>query len=306
MAIFGLTTTALGQAASKSKEGPGEAEAIEQVRARARKARLGAFEISRRTHFLCVGDAPRAYREDALDLSEALAKDFLAYFRPKGFKVAYPDRRMTVVALKDVGSFAAYIGEDVGEDVGGQYELDSNQLVIFDLRSLERQLDEVKKRQNTLALVHETIHMLSFNSGLLSRGADVPVCISEGLATYGELWLRSRGQKAFGTVNEPRLAVLSSDQPEKSAWIPLEQLLGDDELFFKQETAQVAYAESWLLVSSLLKGPPARLQKFQAYLAGLPKVGEPRKRIEYAESQLGSIRSLEKDIHRFRLSLPRR
>ena len=207
---------------------------------------------------------------------------------------------MTVVALKDVGSFGAYIGEDPGQDVGGQYELDSNQLVIFDLRSIEAELNTEKRRLNTLALVHETIHMLCFNSGLLSREADVPVCISEGLATYGELWLRSRGQKAFGTVNDPRLVALANNGAEKTAWIPIERLLSDDDLFSRHETEQVAYAESWLLVSSQLKGSPAQLQKFQAYLAGIPKLGAPKKRIEDAEAHLGPIRALEQDVRRYR------
>jgi Protein of unknown function (DUF1570) len=299
--MSGLVTTARGQASSKSKVGPGEPEAIEQVQARARKAGLGPFEVSRSPHFLCIGDAPKSFREDALDICEALAKDFLKYFQGRGFKVAYPDRRMTVVALNGVASFGKYIGEDPGTNVGGQYELDSNQLVIFDLRSLEVELNAEKKRLNTFALVHETIHMLCFNTGLLSRDADVPHCISEGLATYGELWLRPRGIKAFGAVNGPRMVAMTETQDAK---IPIARLLSDDDLFDQAETEQLAYAESWLLVSSLLKGP--RVQKFQAYLAGLPKLGEPRKRVEYAESKLGSIQSLEKDVQRFRLGLPRR
>jgi hypothetical protein len=305
LSLSGMVATARGQAPKKSKEGPGEPEVIDQVRARARKAGLGEFEIRRSTHFLSIGDAPRSFHEDALEICEALSKDFLNYFRGRGFKVAYPDRRMTVVALDSVASFGKYIGEVPGTNVGGQYELDTNQLVIFDLRSLDVELNAEKKRLNTLALVHETIHMLCFNTGLLSRDADVPVCISEGLATYGELWLRARGTKAFGTVNEARLDALIDARNEKLP-IPLGRLLEDDDLFFQSETEQIAYAESWLLVSSLLKGPPAQAQKFQAYLAGLPKRGATKKRLDHVEARLGPIRSLEQDIRRFRVHLPRR
>ncbi len=298
-------TNARGQAPKKPKEGPGEPEVIDQVRARARKAGLGAFEIRRSTHFLSIGDAPRSFQEDALEICEALSKDFLNYFRGRGFKVAYPDRRMTVVALDSVASFGKYIGEDPGTNVGGQYELDTNQLIIFDLRSLNVKLNAEKKRLNTFALVHETIHMLCFNTGLLSRDADVPVCISEGLATYGELWLRPLGTKAFGTPNMPRLRAMGDSRDEKFP-IPLGRLLSDDKLFEEAETEQLAYAESWLLVSSLLKGPPAQAQKFQAYLAGLPKLDATKKRLDHVEVRLGPIQSLEQDIRRFRVHLPRR
>ncbi len=41
-------------------------------------------------------------------------------------------------------------------------------------------------RVNTFTLVHEAIHQLTYNTGLLDRQADVPVAISEGLATFGE------------------------------------------------------------------------------------------------------------------------
>jgi hypothetical protein len=295
--MSGLVATARGQGPSKSKVGPGEQEVIDQVQSRARKAGLGAFETSRTSHFLGLGDSVERVRNDALGICESLAKDFLAYFRGRGFNVAYPDRRMTVVALKNVASFGAYIGEDPGKDVGGQYELDTNQLVIFDLRSLEGDLNAAKRRLNTLALVHETIHLLCFNSGLLAREADVPVCISEGLATYGELWVPPRDPKAFGALNEPRLRGLIAARDDK---IPIGQLLSDDDLFFKPETEQFAYAQSWLLVSSLLKGPPAQLPKFQAYLAGLPKLGAGKSRIEYAESRLGPVRALEQEVRRFR------
>ena len=302
LAISGLATTAWGQASSKSRlaPGPGEQEVIAQVQSRARKARLGEIGTSRKDHFLCLGDSSEGFRKEALGICEALGKDFLTYFRGRGFKVAYPDRRMTVVALKDVGSFGAYIGEDPGDLVGGQYELDSNQLVIFDLRARRANLAVSAERVNTFALVHETIHMLCFNSGLLSREADVPVCISEGLATYGELWLRSRGSKAFGALNKRRLLGEFDAQGDKIPWIPIDKLFSDDDLFRQPKIEQVAYAESWLLVSSLLKGPAAQVEKFQAYLAGLPKLGAGKDRIAYAESRLGSLRALEREVLRFR------
>ena len=43
-------------------------------------------------------------------------------------------------------------------------------------------------------LVHEATHQLSFNTGLLNREGDTPLCIVEGLGTYGE------SRDSIGTV----------------------------------------------------------------------------------------------------------
>ncbi len=303
-------STAWGQGAAKAKvEDPAEQAVIEQVQARATRAGLGRFGTSRSEHFLSLGDAPARVREDALAICESLAKDFLAHFRERGFKVAFPEHRMTVVTLKDTASFGAYVGEDPDEierlNVGGQYELDSNQLVIFDLRSRRADLNAEAERLNTLALVHETIHLLCFNAGLLDRGADVPVAISEGLATYGELWRPPRDPKRFGAINEPRLRGLANARNAQLAWIPIAQLIADDGLFRKPETTDLAYAEAWLLVNYLLK-TPAQLPKFQAYLAGLPKLVDAKKRVEYTEARLGSLEALNQGVRRYRQRLPRR
>ena len=287
----GLAMTAWGQAPSKAKKG--EQEAVDQVQSRAKKAGLGPFQQNRKPqqHFLAIGDAPARFREDATKLCEAVGKDFLTYFRGRGFKVAYPEQRMTVVTLKDVASFQAYINDNPAEVVAGQYELDSNQLIMFDLRNAGANVTEEERRKNTLALAHETIHLLCFNTGLLSREADVPVAVSEGLATYGELWVPPRDAKAFGETNLWRLQMLDG-----AAWIPLTELLTKHGLFDDPKTAQTAYAESWLLVHYLLR--QQQLRKFRTYLADIPKLGAAKGRIAYAEERLGSLEALDEHVRR--------
>ncbi len=95
---------------------------------------------------------------------------------------------MTVITLKDDSSFRAFIGADPGDDVGGHYDLETNQLVVFDFRDKKEDKPGNAERVNLFSLIHETAHMLCFNTGLLSRQADVPDCISEGLATFVEMW----------------------------------------------------------------------------------------------------------------------
>jgi hypothetical protein len=284
----GVAMTAWGQAPTMATKD--EQAVVDEVQARAKKAKIGAIGQTRSAHFLALGDAPSRFGREALDrICEPLGKDFLAYFRRRGFKVAYPEHRLTVVTLKDDKSFKAYIQDNPPEVVAGQYELDTNQLVMFDLRDTQGSLNEVQKRQNTLAMVHETIHLLCFNTGLLSRETDVPRAISEGLATFGELWVPPRSAKAFGATNAWRLPMLNG-----SPWIPINELMTKDGLFDDPEKAQVAYVEAWLLVHYLLD--QRRTGKFQNYLAGIPKFGAGKDRIAYAQAHLGALKDLDQRV----------
>jgi hypothetical protein len=212
--------------------------------------------------------------------------------------VDFPARRLAVVTLKDGASYRAFSGDNPDEADGGRYYPEDNWLVIFDFRADQAKAAEEAKRYNTFTLVHETIHLLSFNTGLLDRHADVPGAIGEGLATYGEMWT-PRSQAAFGAVNRPRLLALARETANGTAWIPISRLLADDRFFEDPETYQLAYAEAWLLVHYLME-TEERLPKFRAYLAGMPKLDAPnaKDRVKYAESRLGSLRELDAAVQR--------
>ena len=113
---------------------------------------------------------------------------------------------------------------------------------------------------NLFTLVHETAHQLSFNTGMLNRQADLPVCVSEGLATYVELW-RPGVKNAIGGVNRPRM----EDLRKSDDWIPIGDLLADDTAF-GEKTEHLAYAESWLLVHYLLRSR-SRQPRFRQFVA---------------------------------------
>jgi hypothetical protein len=295
--LAGLVPTLHAQEKKTSPLTPDDEKVVTAVRDRAKKAGLAAFDETRTEHFLGVGDGAPRYRAQALDLCESTGRDFLAHFRKRGFKLEYPAHRLRVVALRNLESYGAFIGEKPDPEDGGRYELDEKWLVIFDFRSGASK--SADRRKNTFTLVHETIHLLCFNTGLLSAQNDTPDCISEGLATYGELWTPPRAPSAFGTVNRPRIQALVMEIEGGTPWIPISQLIADDGVIRKPETAQIAYAESWALVHYLLETEDG-LPKFRAYLAGLPRLGSSQamSREKYAESQLGSLRELDLAVRR--------
>jgi len=297
--LGGVILLGLGSlgAADPPKEKPAEIDREEKaaVLKRAADAKLKEFGTNESDHYTGIGDAPESFRKDALFLCEELATSFKTHFHLKGFDLALPKKKMTVVTLKDKASYAAFKGEAVGAAEGGHFEVSSGRLVIYDFREDEKKVVNAR-RTNTFILVHEAIHQLTHGTGMLERGGDVPVAISEGFATYGELWRNAGREKILGHVNRPRLAVLSNPG-EGRDWIPLDELLGTDELFYDPKTEQLAYAESWLLIYELLKtrAATARLTK---YLTAIKPRKNPGKRIEDAEETIGNLGKLDRDLKR--------
>jgi hypothetical protein len=269
---------------------------LEAIRARGRKAGMEGFDESETTNFVGIGDAPKQFREDALRNCEAVASEYRKHFTDKGFELAWPKEKLTVVILMGPKSYAMFEGGFIDEALG-HFDLNENRLVIFDFRGPgSNRRDAGREQDNTLQLVHETIHQLTFNTGILDLKADIPRFVTEGLATYGETWRPSRkGQ--IGSRNVRRLLGLSASPGVK--WIPLTTLLSNDKLFDDQETEQIAYAESWMFVYKMLK-EPARTAKFRAYLLALREKPDPAKRLEIATTHLGDLVKLDKDIRTVR------
>ena len=275
----------------------GEADEIALVQASAKKAGMQPFSHSQTDHFLGLGDADARFRKDALQICESLQSDFLRHFRGKGFEVALPKKRLTVITLKGAASYKAYTGEEPGALDGGHYDLDTNRLVMFDFRPNGEGPDIVANavRVNRLALVHETTHLLCFNTGLLSRKADIPLWVSEGLATYVEMWRNK--QTPIGESNRPWIFCLNQARNTGTSWIPIADLVATDKSFDDEKTAQISQAESWLVVHYLMKSQQ-QLPKFQAYLAGIQTDKAAANRVEYAEKHLGPLKNLDKELAR--------
>ncbi len=278
------------------KPTPSDRAQIDEIGERARKAGLKPFRTSLSPHFLAIGDAPDPFRESALAVCESFAKVFVPYFHDRGFDAAMPHERLAVVVLRDADSYRALAADEAGAAVGGHYDLDANRLVIFDFRGRRDQLATNAERVNSFTLVHESAHLLSYNCGILNRRADTPVCVSEGLATYIELW-RPRGRDKFGATNRPRLKALMEAGSGDQAWIPAADLIASDKVFDADATVQLAYAESWVLIHMLIK-TAARLPALRAYLKGMPAETSEAKRLGHAEKTLGSLSDLDRDLKR--------
>ncbi len=268
---------------------------LDAIKAKGRQAGMEGFDESESPHYLAVGDAPRKFREEALAVCEGVAADYFKSFADKKFDLGWPDEKLILVTLMGPKSYAKFEGGFLDEAIGGHYDLDANRLVMFDFRGPgANPKAAIAEQDNTLVLVHEATHQLTYNTGLLNPKADVPLCISEGLATYGETW-SPRHHSGFGAVNLRRRKGLEQGRQQGIAWIPLATLLADDKPFNDAKTQQVAYAESWLLITKLLKDP-ARLPGFRDYLQAMKTSQEPARRLELAQAHLGDLGQLDKVV----------
>src|SRR5215213_6551704 len=118
----------LGAVADEPEKGVDTtAEELAPILAHARKVKLRGFRSSRTPHYLGVGNAPELFRNQALRVCEALAVEFQRFYGDPKFAVRLPKQRLTVIALKDRQSYEAFVGESAGADLGGHYDLETNQ-----------------------------------------------------------------------------------------------------------------------------------------------------------------------------------
>lgn len=275
-------------------------DVLEQIRAKGRAAQMQPFDSSESVHFVGIGDALSRYRDDCLKLCESFAADYFAHFRSRGFNLEWPEAKLPVVILGGPTSYVAFEKEFPDEAVGGHFDLEANWLVTFDFRPLANAPRDPgagdPRLDNTLALVHETFHQLSYNTGMLDRKSDVPLCLIEGLATYAETWgPNNRG--VIGAINVRRRRGLAQAQKAGERWVSVKQLLADDKPLEDEKTQQAAYAVSSLLVHKLMKDP-ARLPQFRAYLKAVQAANDPARRVALAEVQFGDLDKLDRDIRR--------
>jgi Protein of unknown function (DUF1570) len=284
----------------------GDDEILQQeIEAHAKKVGIAPFRSSRTEHYLGTGDAPDLFREKALRICEWLVRDFLSHFIAKGFEVKAPNKRMPVVTLLDAKSYAAFAGAQAPLGVAGFFDGATNRLVIFDNRAQGEALREQAERDNLLALAHEAMHQLTFNTGLLNLAGDVPTCINEGLATYAEV-RRPNGSTKLGQLNLRRLKGMTDILAAGSSWIPLEKLLVDDDLFLgngDNNVIQLAYGQSWLLIYAFMSQP--RPTQFRDYLKAIEERKDPTHRLDDAQKHLGDLNKVDQQLQQFAARLSR-
>ena len=273
------------------------------------QARVGPLNTVRSAHYVAIGDAPRAFITTILGDCEQLDADYQRYFGSLGFHLHQPDRPLIVIMFRDDRSFGKFFrlpslleAAEKGRALqpAGIYDKSSNVLHVFDWRNVPMEPRASHRNMETLA--HEGTHQLSFNTGLLNRTGDTPLCIVEGLGTHGEP-RKTTGPSDYGLLNLRRMDDLARIQ-RRVPWIPVRELIRDDSALHAGNAARImlAYAQSWLLVHYLMRDPVA-LPRFRQYLQAIAPRTKSDRRIEDAQTHLGDLDRLDQDLRRYAIRL---
>ncbi len=225
-------------------------------------------------HFRVGFTAGRVFVDHRAELFEQTYAKFDRFFRERGFQLTAPAKHMEVVLFATGGEFDAFArdvsrigGDRVIVDYGGgrTRERSKHELMVEATR-LERELRQAKTnlRQhysgtNAATTIHECVHQLTYNTGLLDPHADTPHWLGEGLATLCESSLQDEIGEA-SEINPERFAVYRGARRSERL-IPLKDLLTTDGYFLSENHAQ-AYAQSWSMVQFLVHREPSALRKY--------------------------------------------
>jgi len=302
-AAIGFTGAAPPSAPVADRDAPGNDSAdaeLRKVEEKARLAGIGPLSTVKSAHYQAIGDAAPKFMAMLVKDCELLALDFLTHFRARGFNVNLPANRMTIVAFLDERPFHRFFPEAAGTNIVGGYSKETNWVILFDWRNVPQRPRSGIANMTTLA--HEAMHQLCFNSGLISREADTPLAIIEGLGMYAETRKLS-GRSDLGRLNRARLDDLAHVL-RRRAWIPIKELLTLDQsiLARDRDAVDLFYAESWVLVYDLIQDPE-RLPRFQEYLKDIAKRTDRSHRIEDAETHFGNLDRLDRDVRAYTIRL---
>jgi hypothetical protein len=231
---------------------------------------------------------------------ELIALDFRDAFRAAGFEISPPATRLTVIQFIDERDFAKFLPEAaLAHGVGG-YSRRENWVVLFDWRNVPSRSRPALANITTLA--HEIGHQLAYNTGLLARESDTPLCLIEGLAMFGET-RRASGRSEFGRVSTSRLDDLARLR-RRQPWITVRELLAVDAVLTGPDLdrSALAYAESWLLVHYLMKDRNRRPQ-FRNYLDEVSSRHDENHRLDDAAEHWGDLDELDRDLRAYLVRL---
>jgi len=260
-------------------------------------------------HFTAFSNADDEITRQYLRHCEMIYNQFLDHFRRQGFPIVKPANKMMVAIFDSQAGFDAYLGRSMPSSITGLFDLRTNRLVVFDYASNPLFIDEKQKVQDAVkniaspserekasgatnrqakdfrnnvnigTIMHETGHLLAFNTGLHNRLGDVPVWLAEGLACYCEpvdhgTW------KGIGEPNDERLQTLVQAVKGGQKLIPLRDLVsGDAWAGNGQATGPnllMGYAQSWALFKLLMEERPKALR---AYLKAIETRNTPKHRL---------------------------
>jgi len=278
------------------------------------------FSIHQTAHYLICYNTSRVYAQWCGALYERLFRGFHSYWKNQGLKLNDPDGPLVALVFADKATYVGYASREMGQRAAstiGFYSLTTNRVTMYDLTGVDRLpvqgrrprstahinliLSQPKATRTVATIVHEATHQLAFNCGLHLRFADIPMWLSEGIATYFETpdLGSSKGWRTVGKVNRFHLTRFRNNLPKRTN-DSLTDLIKDDKRFLASTGVPEAYAEAWSLNYFLIQ---KHRKQYLEYLKLLSQKDftirdSPEDRLAQFRRFFGDLKSLDADFIR--------
>jgi Protein of unknown function (DUF1570) len=258
---------------------------LDPIRARLRPLK---FRETRSPHVLLLHQASDADAKERLDTLERVVQTFLVAFAAQGIELPAPSRRLVSVYFaerRDYIHFLRTVDAAPFVDTQGYYHPGLHAVFAFDTRSGDEQktrhraianrkrdgaapsdlarqalLLDLEWRTNDLGIAaHETVHLLTAETGLAPHFDDFPHWLHEGLAAQFEV-VRGGRWAGIGRAHDLRLPDWRSIHPLPRL-VPLVKDVG-----FAHGYRRDLYAEAWAFVYYLRKTHPREFLAFLDFL----------------------------------------
>lgn len=275
----------------------------------------GTMQFHVSEHYVLATNGNVVFAEWSAEMLEKLHLAFFEFWKERGLELQPIKRPLLGIVLANQTDFAKYGTADgnlLAIKGHGYFSMTTNRMAYFDFLTspksapLRTTADAMRRSSSNPAALttvcHEGVHQLAYNSGLQQRYSDVPVWLSEGMATYFEtIDLNSKEiPKSIGRINPARLKQFKQFVRQRKPTQTLQSLIESNERFAKPDEIPNSYAEAWALTSHLLKTQP---EKYIAYLKVIQQKavldwGQPKDRVADFEAHFGSCAALQRELSR--------
>lgn len=235
------------------------------------------FTIHRTGNFVICSDASDRFTKFVGRLLQRVVDEYEEFFAKSKLKLQPLPNQLPVIIFRSPVTFQEFAQRQHPDtdfsDVPGYYSVQFNQMLVAapagdrEFRSDGELLQSMRKNLRQVeTIVHEAVHQLTFNSGLLRRYAQNPVWLSEGLAVYFE-YASGRGNVLWsgpGGVSRIHLPGFKRAQQGETLRLPLPTLCATDDAFYGDaDQFSDSYAVGWALTYYLVR---TERDRFDAYL----------------------------------------
>lgn len=281
-----------------------------------RRQTASTFSIYRTKNFVVCSDASERYTEYVGRLLQRVVEAYEEFFADLDPPLTPSTTQLPVIIFRDKATFAEFARAQHPNtdftDVPGYYSVEHNQTLLTALpgdRQIRSNGELLRSLKNDLrhveTIVHETVHQLTFNTGLFVRYADNPTWLSEGLAVYFEP-ASGRGSLLWagpGGVSRVHLPGFQAAARGDALRIPLSQICTSNTTFESTPQALAdSYAESWALTYLLVRSRRPAFNQFVRTLSRLRPMDRypANERISHLTEATGvSAEELEQDLIRY-------